>query len=249
MHAFPLALVLVTTTWTLLGAVAVALVTRRRRAGTHLSEPSSVTVLKPLCGADASLSENLESFFVQDHPKYEIVFGVEDAEDPAVAIAASLIRRYPERRARIVVHALKNGTNPKVRNLRGMISHAAHDLVLVSDSNVRVPPHYVSELAREYATSDRVGLVTNLIRGKEEDGIGAALESVQLAGFCAAGVSGPTLVGDALVVGKSMLFSRSRLEALGGFESVSNVLAERAIEPSPLKRRRALESSRNEPNS
>jgi ceramide glucosyltransferase len=226
MHALTLALVLTSTAWTLLGAIAVAFVTRRRRAGTHVTAPRPVTILKPLCGADASLAENLESFFVQDHPHCEILFGVEDAADPAVAVAASLIRRYPDRRARLVVHALRNGTNPKVRNLRGMIPHAEHDLVLVSDSSVRVPPHYVSELAREYAKGDRVGLVTNLIRGREEDGIGAALESVQLAGFCAAGVSGPTLVGDALVVGKSMLFSRSRLEALGGLESVSNVLAE-----------------------
>jgi ceramide glucosyltransferase len=228
-NAFCLALVVLSTAWTLLGAVAVAWVTRKSRARRPRPGPTllpPVTVLKPLCGADPSLAENLESFFMQDHPTCEIVFGAEDADDPAVAVAVALMRRYPERLARVVVHGLRNGTNPKVRNLRGMIPHAANDLVLVSDSNVRVPPHYVSELAREYGSGDRVGLVTNLVRGTGEDGLGAALESVQLAGFCAAGVSGPSLVGEALVVGKSMLFSRRVLETLGGLESVSNVLAE-----------------------
>jgi ceramide glucosyltransferase len=105
--------------------------------------------------------------------------------------------------------------------------HASHDLVVVSDSNIRAPAHYLSELVDEYRRgSGGVGLVTNLVRGAGEDGLGAALESVQLAGFCSAGIAGPSLVGEALVMGKSMLFSRSKLEELGGLECLSNVFAE-----------------------
>jgi len=227
-------LVLLSTVWTLLGATAVWFVTRRHRArasgvsagagGTATLRPH--TVLKPLCGADPSLAENLESVFRQDHPDYEIIFGVEDENDAAVPVARALIERHPERRARLVIHRMASGTNPKVRNLRGMISHAANYLVLVSDSNIRAPRHYLSELAHEFDGGDRVGLVTNLVRGVLDDGIGGALASVELAGFCAAGAAMPTLFGEALVIGKSMLFSKSVLSRLGGLESVSNVLAE-----------------------
>jgi ceramide glucosyltransferase len=115
-----------------------------------------------------------------------------------------------------------------------MMPHASFDLVVVSDSNIRTPEHYLRELVDEYRREPSgtrrgarpVGLVTSLVRGAGEDGLGAALESVQLAGFCDAGVAGPSLFGEALVIGKSMLFSRSKLEELGGLESLSNVLAE-----------------------
>jgi ceramide glucosyltransferase len=223
-----LILVLLSTVWTLFGAVAVWFVTRRRAKtqSFDLSALPPLSVLKPLCGADPSLEENLETFFRQDHPNYEIVFGVENADDPAVPVARALIARHPERRARLVVHEAARGANPKVRNLRGMVSHSEYDLVLVSDSNIRVPSHYLSELAREHQRGERVGLVTNLVRGVADDGFGGALSSVELAGFCAAGAAMPTLLGEALVIGKSMLFSKSVLERLGGFESVANVLAE-----------------------
>lgn len=224
-------LVLLSTVWTVFGAVAVWFVTRRhaarsRQVATPEESLPPLSVLKPLCGADPSLAENLESFFKQDHPNYEIVFGVEDPDDPAVPVARALIQRHPERRARLVIHRAAGGANPKVRNLRGMVLHAEHDLVLVSDSNIRVPSHYLSELVSEYRRGDRVGLVTNLVRGVADDGFGSALSSVELAGFCAAGAAMPTLLGEALVIGKSMMFSKSTFGRLGGFESVANVLAE-----------------------
>jgi ceramide glucosyltransferase len=223
-----LILVLLSTFWTLFGAAAVWIVTRRRakRDASSVVSVPGLSVLKPLCGADPSLDENLESFFRQDHPNYEIVFGAENPEDPAVPVVRALMARHPERRARLVIHKAAGGANPKVRNLRGMVSHSEHDLVLVSDSNIRVPSHYLSELAREHEWSDRVGLVTNLVRGVADDGFGGALSCVELAGFCAAGAAMPTLLGEALVIGKSMLFRKSTLERLGGFESVANVLAE-----------------------
>jgi ceramide glucosyltransferase len=232
-----LVLVLLSTAWTLLGATAVWFVTRRsRRVGAKQTTPGAaspepttlrpISVLKPLCGADPTLSENLESFFEQDHPNYEIVFGVESANDPAVPVVRALIERHPERHARLVIHTALSGANPKVRNLRGMISHANHDLVVVSDSNIRVPRHYLSELVVEHGRAPNVGLVTNLIRGVGDDRLGGALSSVELAGFCAAGAAMPTLFGEALVIGKSMSFSKTTLERLGGFESVANVLAE-----------------------
>jgi ceramide glucosyltransferase len=226
MLPFCLLLIVVCSVWTLFGAVSVGIVTGRRRAAIAGDAPP-ITVLKPLCGTDPSLETNLESFFSQDYPDYEILFGVDSAADPATQVADRVIARHPERAARLVVHDVKHGTNPKVRNLRGMIDHAAHDLVVVSDSNIRVPPRYLKDLAGEYGRgSRRAGLVTNLVRGEGADGVGGTLESIQLVGFCAAGIAGPSLVGEALVMGKSMLFSRRVLGELGGLECLSNVFAE-----------------------
>jgi ceramide glucosyltransferase len=215
------------TAWTVLGLLAVRRATRERaRRRTHPPAGPAVSVLKPLCGADPGLAENLESFFLQDYDAFELVFGVEDPNDPAIAVVRALERRYPRVRSRLVVHAGPRGINPKVRNLRGMLAHASHDLLLVSDSNVRAPQHYVSEIVSVYGSDERIGLVTNPFAGWGERALGAALESVQLNGFCAAGAALPTLAGDALVIGKSMLMSRSRFEEIGGFERVANVLAE-----------------------
>jgi ceramide glucosyltransferase len=222
-------IVTVSTLWTVLGVAAVLRATLSPRSRQPAPDPgplAPVTVLKPLCGADPGLERNLESFFRQDHPDYELVFGVQDPADPALAVVERLRERYPDVRCQVVIHPATGGINPKVANLRGMVPHASHDLLLVSDSNVRAPDGYVSEMVRTMTANASVGLVTNLFAGSGENTFGAALENVQLNGFCAAGAALPTLLGDALVVGKSMLFSRATFERLGGFERVANVLAE-----------------------
>jgi ceramide glucosyltransferase len=211
------------TLWTLAGLVAIARATRRTRVLS--ATPPAVSVLKPLCGADAELERNLQSFFEQDQPEFELIFGLTDANDPALALVERVRARYPGVRSRIVVHSGAGALNPKVDNLVGLLPLAAHDLVLVSDSNVRAPRHYVRELASLYEREGS-GIVTNLFSGARENSFGSALESVELAGFVAAGVALPTLLGDPLLVGKSALFSRERLHALGGLERLSDVLAE-----------------------
>jgi ceramide glucosyltransferase len=213
----------VTTAWIVAGFGAVVALTRRPQpAGV---DPPPVSVLKPLCGNDPGLRQNLESFFRQDHANLELIFGVTDERDPALGVVRELARAFPNVACQIIVHPGSGALNPKIDNLLGMLPHARHDLALVSDSNVRAPAHYVRELAQIYA-AERPGLVTNLFAGMGEDSLGAALENVQLSGFCAAGIALPTLLGDAVLVGKSALFSRRRLERLGGLRKLSDVLAE-----------------------
>jgi ceramide glucosyltransferase len=215
--------ILVTTVWILAGLLAVWMATHRREVAMRCSQ--GVTVLKPVAGADAGLESNLESFFAQDHPNFELVFGAVDAADPALDVVRGVARRYPNVRCRIVVHAGGRALNPKVDNLVGMLPTATHDLLLISDSNVRAPRHYLRELGSIYER-ERPGLVTNLFAGGDENSLGGALDSVELAGFCAAGVALPTLLGDAVLVGKSALFSRSELEKRGGLSRLADVLAE-----------------------
>jgi len=223
-HIIPALALAACSLWILCGLLAVVRTrSRPRRVGAQ--EPP-LTVLKPLCGADAGLTDSLETFFDQDYSDYELVFGVEDPDDPAVAVVAKLRASHPETAVRLVVHSGERAQNPKVRNLLGMLPHARHDLVLISDSNVRAPRQYLRDSVATLLARPRIGLVTNLFAGTGEQSLGAALEAVQLNGFCAAGTALPTAVGDSLVIGKSMLFSRATFERLGGFERVAAVLAE-----------------------
>jgi ceramide glucosyltransferase len=200
--------------------------TWRRRGHTTGSDSPPITVLKPLCGADDALEANLETFFVQDYPAYEIVFGVVDARDPAIAVVEKLRAAHPRVAARLVVHDGKQGLNPKVANLRGMLAAGAHDHVVISDSNVAVGRGYLRSLADTLAQPG-VGLVTSLITGSGERSLGARLEGLHLTGAVAAVVAAAEdLTGDALAVGKSLFFRRSVFDTLGGMESLAAVLAE-----------------------
>jgi ceramide glucosyltransferase len=218
--------VVVCSAWCCLGTASVLDRARAQLPEVPRDALPPVTVLKPLCGADPALEDNLASFFTQDHPCYELLFGVERADDPALVVVERLRARFSHATVRVVVGGNFSGHNPKVRNLRAMLPHATHDLVLISDSNVRAPSDYVSAVARVRAADPSVGIVTNLFVGAEGSGLGAALEAVELAGFCAPGVALPTALGDVAVIGKSMLLSRSELDALGGLSRVADVLAE-----------------------
>lgn len=224
-----LVLLALSSTYILLGAYAVLRVTRPRAAAPDEAELPAISVLKPLRGADDDLERNLESFFLQAYPRerFELVFGVEDPSDPAIEIVRRLQARHPDVRSVLAIHPGPTAANPKVSNLRGMLPHAAHDLVLISDSNISAPQLYLRDLAATYLRDGpRAGIVSNLFAGTGERDLGAALENVQVNGFIAAGAALPVVCGDPIVVGKSMLFSRSVFERLGGLASVADVLAE-----------------------
>jgi ceramide glucosyltransferase len=185
-----------------------------------------VTILKPLCGQDDDLEDNLETFFQQAYPEYELLFGVEGDKDPAVDVVRRLQARYPNVSSKLIIHDGKRGLNPKVSNLRRVMSFASHDLLVISDSNVAVANDYLMGLARHFGKPG-VGLVTNLIVGVEEASLGARLDHLHLNGFAAGFVA---LTGefsdDTATIGKSMMFRRSDFQRLGGMESIAALLAE-----------------------
>ncbi len=210
--------------WSVLTTSSLAAVTSKPRASR--APQKGLSVLKPLCGADPSLEENLRSFFAQDHPNFELVFGAQRADEPALEVVRRLQAEFPHVASTIVVHDFAEGLNPKVRNLRGMLPHARFELLLISDSNVRAPRHYLTEASAEFESDPAIGLVTHVFAGVGGSTFASEVEHVQLAGFVAGGAAMPSLVGHAAVIGKSMLLSRKHLEVVGGLAGVSDVLAE-----------------------
>lgn len=193
-----------------------------RAAGAELPP---ITVLKPLKGLDEGLYENLASIARQDYPAFEIVFGVDDPGDPALAVAIQVRRDFPHVPMRIVARPGRGALNPKIANLLNMVEVAHHDCVLISDSNVWVDEDYLRAIASELAQPG-IGLVSNVIIGRGEETFGALLENLQLDSFVIAGVCFGDALGHPIVVGKSMLLRRSELERLGGLRAMSDVMAE-----------------------
>ena len=217
---------------TLLGwalALAMLLSQRRLLAGHPAplpSEPPPVSILKPLKGADPDLERNLLSFFSLDYPSYEILFGVDNASDPAVAVARRVAARHPEVRSELVVNDRQVGLNPKVNNLANIAARARHELLLVSDSNVAVAPDHLAVMVGELLRPG-VGLVTAPIRAVGGCGLGGLLERTQLNTFVIGGVAAvPLLLGRVCAVGKSMLLRRRELERIGGWRELARYLAE-----------------------
>ncbi len=184
-----------------------------------------VSILKPLCGIDDELEANLASFANLDYPDYEVLLGVGSRRDPAWRVACRAVRRWPGR-FRVALQRGEPGLNPKVNQLVTLARAARHDVLVVSDSNVRVEPGYLAEIAALLEAED-VGLVTHLIAGVGEERLGSLMDHLHLAASIAPGVVGAKrFTRRDIVVGKSMALRRSDLRALGGFEAVKDVLAE-----------------------
>lgn len=196
-----------------------------------------VSILKPLKGVDADLKENLRSVFHIDYPEFEVLLATQDPDDPALAVARRVAAEFPRVRSVIVSSGAPIGVNPKVNNLANLLPRASHSIVLISDSNVRVPADYLKDLVAHRAQAGG-GLVWSLFRGVGGRGLGGMLESLQLNVAVMGGVA--ALLGYLKIpccVGKSMLLHREEIEAVGGLRFLGQFLAEDQICAEELARR------------
>jgi ceramide glucosyltransferase len=188
-----------------------------------------VTVLKPLYGADAGLAQALESFFALDYPVLQLVFGVQRHDDPAIAVVEALCDRYPHVDAILVCDATPHGANRKIANLINMFPHAAHDVLLISDSDMQVAADYLHHVAAALDAPD-VGLVTTIYSGLPigQGGV-AQLGAAYITQIFASGALMARSLGRRDCMGATMCLRRDTLLRIGGLPALSPYVADDGV--------------------
>jgi ceramide glucosyltransferase len=146
---------------TLLAALASAIAgARRRRQAPDARAPMpAVSVLKPLCGHEPGLYQQLHSICVQDYPNFQIVLGLQNPHDSALPAVRLLKYQFDALDIDCVIDATRHGANAKVSNLINMLPRCRHDLLVMADSDIQVPPDYLARVLAPLA-DPTVGLVT-----------------------------------------------------------------------------------------
>jgi ceramide glucosyltransferase len=182
-----------------------------------------VSILKPVRGVDREAYENFASYCRLDYPEYEIIFAVAEPDDPAVPVIERLQTDFPRCRIRLVKGAERIGTNRKVNSLYRLVQEAKYDLVVMSDSDVRVDPDYLRVVAPPFA-DPQVGAVTAFYRCITAGSVAADLEALGMYLDSAPGA----LVAQRLegkmqfAFGWTMATTKKHLSEIGGWEAMAN---------------------------
>ncbi len=198
-----------------------------RRFFAHRDEPPGrfappVSVLKPVRGLDREAYKNFASFCRQTYPRYEILFGVAHDQDPSIPPIREVIRDFPDLPIRLLVGSEELGTNDKVNRLCRLVREARYDMLVISDSDIRVGPNYLASVVAPFR-DPRVGVVTCLYRGLAEPLLWSELEDINLTSNFLGGVLvAREMEGVRFSLGATMAITRERLSALGGFEALTD---------------------------
>lgn len=186
-----------------------------------------LTVLKPLKGSDPEMYAGFRSLCVQDYPDFEIVFGVSDDADPAIADVRKLQQEFPQRAIKLVVCDKVIGTNRKASNLAFMAKEGAHEYLVISDSDIRVPQGYLREIGTWFGER-KVGMVTCMYRAIATKSVWSKLESLGVSADFMPGALAARFLERRVRfgLGSTMAVSREALNAIGGFENIADYLAD-----------------------
>ena len=194
---------------------------RARRA-----QPVPVSVLKPLCGAEPRLYENLATFCEQRHPRFQLLFGVSSPVDPAIAVVRRLKAAYPGHDIELVVDPSVHGSNLKVSNLINLAARARYDAIVVADSDIAVEPDYL-EIVTAPLADPEVGVVTCLYSARSIGGFWPRVGALFINEWFAPSVRVAHSTGSrAFGFGATLALSRATLERIGGFAALKDCLAD-----------------------
>ena len=197
----------------------------RRRLPENAPTPP-VTVLKPVCGLEPGLYENLLSFCEQDYPDYQVIFGVSDSNDPALDIIHQLIRDLPDKDLSVVIDSRMIGSNRKVSNLANIYGQAKHDVLVMADSDMQVGRDYLRSVIMPLQ-DPKVGVVTCLYSGIARGGLASVLGAAFInEWFLPSVLVALSFSKIKYCFGSTMVVRRKLLEQIGGFARFSQLLAD-----------------------
>ncbi|MGF6368713.1 ceramide glucosyltransferase [Paraburkholderia sp. RAU6.4a] len=185
-----------------------------------------VSVLKPLCGAEPRLYENLRTFCEQRHQHFQLVLGVSSPQDPAIAVVRRLQAAYPKCDIELAIDTRVHGSNLKVSNLINMAARARHDVIVIADSDIAVDPDYLDSVAAPLADPN-VGVVTCLYVARGVGGFWPRVGALFINEWFAPSVRVAHAMGSRRFgFGATLALRRATLERIGGFEALKNCLAD-----------------------
>ena len=191
---------------------------RKRESPARSGHTPPASILKPVRGLDPEPYENFASFCRLDYPEYEILFCVSDADDPVVQVIERLQRDFPHRKIRLLVGAAEMGASSKVNKMCRLTGEANYELLVISDSDVRVGPGYLHDVTAPFADPS-VGAVTAFFRSTIAGGFGATLDAAGSAvEFAASALLAQRMEGLRFTLGATMATTKERLAEIGGFE-------------------------------
>jgi ceramide glucosyltransferase len=183
------------------------------------AELPPVSVLKPLHGLEPRLEQNLESFFRQDYPQYEVLFAVDEGDDPALAVVREVCARYPRVPSRILVTG-RPWANLPAYSFHCMTEVAAHEILVTSDSDVEISPRYLREVVPPLL-DPKVGMVTCLYRGRNAGGFWSGLDAIGMSVEMTAGVLVANLLeGMKFGLGPTIAVRKDSLASIGGYRTL-----------------------------
>ena len=190
------------------------------------SSTPGISILKPLAGADLGLESNLRTFFEQDYPSFEILFAVRREDDPALPIVRGLQTEYPAVPSRLLIVGEPPYPNAKVFSLDAMTRAAHNELLVMSDSDIRVTPGMLRVIAAEFSDG-KTGLATCPYRAVAGPSFWTRLEAVGMnTQFLGGMLAARMLEGMKFAVGPTIAARKSVLAAIGGFDNLKDYLAE-----------------------
>jgi ceramide glucosyltransferase len=225
LSAIGLISLLVASGYALLALLAVLIWQGRGGSRTAARLPA-VTVLKPLCGAEPGLYENLRSFCRQDYPEFQIVFGVSDPDDPALRVVEHLLAEFPKLPIDLVIDPRQHGGNRKVSSLINMLGRARHDVLLIADSDAFAGPDYLATVTAPLLDR-KVGLVTCLYHGEPTGCIWSRLGAMYVNEWYMPSVLLARLFGhQGYASGQTLCMRRETLQGIGGLRAIADHLAD-----------------------
>jgi ceramide glucosyltransferase len=192
---------------------------REGQGNTEFTPPLSC--LKPIRGLDVEAYQNYASFCCQDYPDYEILFCV-DQDDPALPVLQKIVRDFPQRRIRLLYGSGRNAINDKVARLVRLVNEASHDLLVITDADVRVQPDYLRTVVAPFR-DPKLGAATCLYVSTKETTFLEQIQSIgMLSDFFAGIMVAWQLDGVKFTFAQTILTTRQNLEGFGGYQAIEN---------------------------